>query len=83
MLHDVRVGVEELLGDDQRRRRELALRPERGLVDEHLAAAFFHETCRPGLGDPCAVDLFLEKESQDVGIGQGNHFNRAPFLLEG
>ena len=53
---DVGVLVEELRGDDQVRRHELAVGPQVGLVDEHVAAALVDEPGRPRLGHPGAVD---------------------------
>ena len=56
VLDDVVVGVEELLLHHQQRRDELAVRPQRRLVDEDLAAALGDEPGRVGLGYPGAVD---------------------------
>ena len=76
------IGEEGSAGDNLRGDKPPS-RPPLTLVKEQAAVCLLEQPGSPGLGNPGAVDFFLKKESQDVGIGQGNHFNRAPFLLEG
>ena len=51
--------VEELGADDELGGHELALRPQRLLVDEHLPAALLHQAGGPRLGHPRALQLVL------------------------
>ena len=67
-LDHVGVLVEELGRHDQVGRDEVTLRPQVGLVDEHVAATFEHEAGRPRLGDPRAVEGAGLECSQRVGV---------------
>ena len=67
-LDDVGVLVEVLGGHDQVGRDELAVGPQVGLVDEHVAAALEHEAGRPRLGHPGAVDRAGLEGGERVGV---------------
>ena len=51
-----RMLLEELRAHDQLGRDELALGPQRGLIDQNLPAALIDETGSPWLGDPRSRD---------------------------
>ena len=65
---DRRVVLEVPGGDDQVGRHELPVRPELGLVQEDLAAAFVHQAGGPRLGHPGAVELAGLERGQRVGV---------------
>ena len=58
-------GAHQQVGGD-----ELAVRPQVGFVDEHVAAALLHQAGGPGLGDPTAVDGAVLEGGQRVGVVQ-------------
>ena len=64
--------LEELGADDQLGRHVLALRPQRALVDEHLAPALLHQARGPRFRDPRAVELALLEQVQGLGVVLGH-----------
>ena len=67
-LDHVRMLVQVLGGDDEVGRHEVALGPDVGLVDEHVAAALEHEAGRPRLGHPGAVEGAGLEGGERVGV---------------
>jgi hypothetical protein len=68
LLHRVRVILQEGGAHDQLRGDELPVRPQVGLVDQHLAATFLHEARGPRLGHPRALDLPLLEGVERGGV---------------
>ncbi len=68
LLHHVGVGVEELLGDDQVGRHELAVGPQVALVDQHLAAAFLDQSGGPRLRHPGPDDVAGLERVERLGV---------------
>ena len=59
-------------------RHELAVGPQLGLVDQHVAAALEHESGRPRLGDPRAVEIAGLQGGQRVGVVLGSDRTSPP-----
>src|SRR5882724_8263582 len=71
---------EKLSSDDQVRGNELSIWPERPLVQKQMSVALFNQTRCPGLGSPCAVQLFLEEKRKLIRIRQRNYLHVAALV---
>src|ERR1035438_8738527 len=75
------MSVEELGVHDEQADDELSVGPQRALVDEEASVAFVNEARRPGFWSPRGVEIFLEEESQLVGIRHGNDLDVAALVV--
>ena len=73
VFDDVRMLLEELGAHEQHRRRELAVLPQVGFVDEHVGAGVDDQTRDPRLGQPRAVELALLEQRERLRVlGRGD-----------
>src|ERR1700758_547553 len=72
---------QEFSVDHQQTDYELAVGPERALIDKQAAVAFVDEPRGPRFRSPCGIEILPEKKSQLIGIGHGHYLDVAAFVV--
>src|SRR5947207_12960228 len=78
--YQIWMTVEEGFPGDHYRCGELVVRPERALIDQHLALIFLDQARCPRFWHPGTIDLSLLEPGQDIRVLCRDNLHRTTFI---